>query len=470
MENKGKVVIIGGGIAGLSAGIHALKAGYCAHIIESGNIGGECCAWKRDGAVIDGCIHWLTGTDDGDDLYDLWRNIGFEGEFYSPNSWLRFESGDSAITVWRDLDRFGSELINASADEADKQKVIKFIKHVRKLFDYQIPTEKGYGFLKAMTDLKYLPEIIYLMRSCDEAAQTFNSPVLKDFFAHAMRPEFPLFSLAFTIATFCSGNGDIPRGGSAEFVKAIYNKYKELGGTKQKAKAVSFTRLANRISAVVTEDGDSIEGDYFIPTCDIHITQKLLGTEPLIPSTDSANVISCAMVAFETTADCIDMPIETSFECEPFMAAGRTYSRMGLRCYNYEKFSPKGTVLTAYIDCCGDECDMWLALGSDGKRYENSKQTLAQTVTDRVKARFPQFSDIKVLDIVTPVTFNRYTGAHKGAYMAFMPKRPSLRAANLKVEGFDNLVLAGQWTIPPGGLPMAAVSGANAVSVIENNV
>ena len=57
-----KIVIIGGGLAGLSAGCYALKNDYQTTIVEhNAALGGVCTAWERPPYVIDGCIHWLTG-------------------------------------------------------------------------------------------------------------------------------------------------------------------------------------------------------------------------------------------------------------------------------------------------------------------------------------------------------------------------------------------------------------------------
>ena len=78
MENsKKKVIIVGGGIAGLSAGIYALKAGFDAEIYEKNPIaGGECMGWNRKGYHIDNCIHWLTGTDPDTKLWEVWKTCG----------------------------------------------------------------------------------------------------------------------------------------------------------------------------------------------------------------------------------------------------------------------------------------------------------------------------------------------------------------------------------------------------------
>ncbi|MBQ3930059.1 MAG: FAD-dependent oxidoreductase, partial [Paludibacteraceae bacterium] len=49
-----KLIIIGGGVAGLSAGIYARKRGWETVIYEKNAVaGGECTSWKRQGYHID---------------------------------------------------------------------------------------------------------------------------------------------------------------------------------------------------------------------------------------------------------------------------------------------------------------------------------------------------------------------------------------------------------------------------------
>lgn len=76
-----KVVIIGGGIAGMTAGVLLQKAGFKTEIYEKNALpGGQCTGWKREGYFIDNCIHWLTGTRPGSALHELWKEIGALGD------------------------------------------------------------------------------------------------------------------------------------------------------------------------------------------------------------------------------------------------------------------------------------------------------------------------------------------------------------------------------------------------------
>jgi len=89
-----KIIIIGGGVAGLTAGIYAQKNGYDSCILEKNHIlGGECTGWDRKGYHIDGCIHWLVGTKENTPMYKLWETAGALGntvEIYHPETFLSF--------------------------------------------------------------------------------------------------------------------------------------------------------------------------------------------------------------------------------------------------------------------------------------------------------------------------------------------------------------------------------------------
>ncbi len=72
------IIIIGAGIAGLSAGCYGQMNGYRTQIFEMDNArpGGLCTSWKRKGYTIDGCMHFLLGSNPGTGFYRIWEELG----------------------------------------------------------------------------------------------------------------------------------------------------------------------------------------------------------------------------------------------------------------------------------------------------------------------------------------------------------------------------------------------------------
>ena len=108
-DRKEKVIVIGGGIAGLTAGIYALKAGYEAEIFEKNPVvGGECMGWSRKGYHIDNSIHWLTGTDPKTGLWETWKTVGAideNTEYADTSKFYSSRTGGREVTLWNDLDK-----------------------------------------------------------------------------------------------------------------------------------------------------------------------------------------------------------------------------------------------------------------------------------------------------------------------------------------------------------------------------
>ena len=131
-NGKEKIVVIGGGIAGLTAGIYALRAGFEAEIFEKNAIpGGECIGWNRKGYHIDNCIHWLTGTKKGTEMYDVWTKVGAlsdDMQCAPIDAFYISTYNGKSVTLWNDLKKTERELIAASPE--DEEEIRKFIQAV----------------------------------------------------------------------------------------------------------------------------------------------------------------------------------------------------------------------------------------------------------------------------------------------------------------------------------------------------
>ena len=140
----------------------------------------------------------------------------------------------------------------------------------------------------------------------------------------------------------------------------------------------------------------------------------------------------------------------------------------GLQSYAYDKsFAPEGkTVLQANIVQSDSDYQFWESLSKE--EYSAKKAHFAEKVTKRIIREFPELEGkIELLDCWTPLTYNRYCNAYHGSYMGFVTTvgNKQMRFKGV-VKGVDDLYIAGQWVMSPGGLPIAVVSGKFAVQRI----
>jgi phytoene dehydrogenase-like protein len=155
MENK-KVIIIGGGITGLSAGCYLQMNNYDTEIFELHDIpGGLCTAWKRKGYTFDGCIHWLCGSKPGNDLYTIWEEIGaIEGKsMVNHEIFISTNLGNGkSFTVYSDSDRLKEEMLKYAPE--DKDLIDSFINAIKVCKKSNIPALKAPELYTAIDALK----------------------------------------------------------------------------------------------------------------------------------------------------------------------------------------------------------------------------------------------------------------------------------------------------------------------------
>ena len=129
-----KLIVIGAGIAGLSAGVYALKCGFDVTILESHSMaGGNCTSWKRGGYLLEGGMHWLAGTNDQDPLNFLWRSIGALDDnviIHYGEPFMEYDHSGTPIRLYRDVDATRQHLLELSL--ADTKEIEEFCANIRK--------------------------------------------------------------------------------------------------------------------------------------------------------------------------------------------------------------------------------------------------------------------------------------------------------------------------------------------------
>jgi len=476
-----KIIIIGGGIAGLSAGIHAQQYGFESVIYEKHSVvGGQCTGWDRKGYHIDGCIHWLTGTKEGSDLYDVWKNVGALGdtEIIQLDNFGVHEFEEVTLTLWKDLDRLQREWTQLSPE--DTQAINEFITDVRAVQSMEMPAKMPLNMLP----LKDLFKLIKAMKgaggvlnkagkiSCFEYGQRFHHPALRSLFANSMPEGYSIIAFIFSMGTFTSGNGAIPKDGSKAMALRMEKRYKDLGGKLFTNISAEEIIIRDKLATGVRfSDGTMVNSDYVIAANDVKITfDKLLKGKYQDKKFDMRynnptdyGLPTSIQVSFGVSADLSNYPCTVTFPTKAYEIGGNKYEGMGIKNYSYESsFAPEGcTLVTATISLTDKDYLYWERLAQDKVAYKNEKQRIGELLQERIELRFPELSNkMTLLDVATPITYHRYTGAYHGAWMSFMmtTKSKSMMHSG-KIKGLKNCYLTGQWLEPPGGLPVAVTTG-----------
>jgi phytoene dehydrogenase-like protein len=480
-----KVVIIGGGIAGLSAGIYAKLNGFDAEIIEMHSItGGQCTAWERKGYRFDYCLHWLVGTRKGP-FNDIWKEtnvLNDQVEIIDHEIHTKIYAADGReFIIYTNLNRWEDYLRKLAPE--DSVSIGKMCSDMRKSAFLQ-PYSDPPGLRKISQSITSIFSMMPMMllvvkygrKSCDEYFKSLNfkNPDLL-FFLNSMFGSRDFSALVFImmLAWFNQKNAGYLIGGSLPMAKRMTEKFLKLGGRLNTGKRVTKIIVEkNTAKGVILSDGTEINADYVISAADGHSTifdmlESKFVNKKILKAYDKWELFTpIVQVSFGiNTVITSDNPVESWMIKDQMI--GRTRTTQGYSIMNYcfdNTMAPKGkTVIVMRFESAWD---LWKDLSEE--EYKAEKENIGKDAGKLLEKRFPGISSsIEVVDVATPVTDVNYTGVWKGSYEGFMASSKNLMD-NLSstLPGLKKFYMAGQWLFPGGGLPPAGQSGKWAVQYI----
>jgi phytoene dehydrogenase-like protein len=480
-----KIVIIGGGVAGLSAGIYAKLNGFDAEIIEMHSItGGQCTAWDRKGYRFDYCLHWLVGTRKGP-FNDIWKETNVltdKVEIIDHEVHTKIFDGDGReFILYTDLNRWEEYLCKLAPEDAKRIK--KMCNDMRKSAFLQ-PFSDPPGLRKLGHTIasmrSMMPVMILFMKygrkSCDEYFRKlgFTNESLK-YFLNSIFGSRDFSALVFIMmfAWFNQKNAGYLIGGSLPMAKRMTNRYLDLGGKLRTRTRVTKIIVENNVAkGVILSDGTEIMADYVISAADGHNTifSMLEGkyiNKKISNAYDNWDLFTpLVQVSFG-----INKIIESEVPVETWIikdqTIGRTKIRSGYSIMNYcfdPTMAPEGkSVIVVRFD---SPWELWKDINAS--EYKSEKLKIEKDAKVILEKRYPGISsNIEICDIATPLTDVNYTGVWKGSYEGFMPTSKNLMDnINPVIHGLKKFYMAGQWLFPGGGLPPAGQSGKWAIQYI----
>jgi phytoene desaturase len=473
-----RLLIIGGGLAGLSAGCYARRSGFRTTIVEHNlALGGVCTAWQRGPYTIDGCIHWLTGGPFSrayDELGILDRvPLRVLTHFASYEN----VGAGAEVAITRDLDALTRSLVKLSP--ADRAELERLRDAAREFIALEPPFDAPE--LATVRDRLHtlwearsaLGAVVHFRRSVGEwTRERLESERVRRFFTHIVPESAPALVLLMVLGYLEHGYLSRPVGGTAAFRNALEHAYRSQGGEVILPATVDEVLVdGGRARGVRLADGTMLEADYVLSTSSAPETVlRLLGgrydagpTRERLAHWKLFDPIVLASFGVERPYG--DMPGMRMIDgITPFEVGGRMNSSLYVRvCNDDPSFAPAGhSVIQAMLQT---DYDWW---ATRGLNYSSEKDAVAETALTALEPHFPGLrSAVRVRDIATPLTYWSMARSWRGAFEGWMPTPEALFSHPQKtLHGLQGFYMAGQWVEPGGGVPTAVLSGRQAIQLL----
>lgn len=477
-----KIIIIGGGIAGLSAGTYAQINGYEATIFEKhSKPGGLCTSWHRKGFIFDYCIHNLAGTGNVK-LREVWNDLGaFEGtEIINHPFFTHIEdSSGNELNIYTDLDRLERHMKKIAPEDS---KVIEEYVNAGKSLS-------GAGFFAMdmggiMSKLKIAPHLPKVMKwgkiTLDDYAQKFRNEFLKKAFPHVQYnmkgADIPMFPHLLFLSGFYLGDLGWPKGGSLQFSRKIAKRFTDLGGKlNQSAQVEKIIVEEDKAVGVILLDGSEHRADVIVSAADGHGTIYKMLDGKYTNETINRYYQSYSQeqgfglqVFLGLNRDLSDEPHAIALLLdEPVKLELEELDSLYLEIFDSNSgVAEKGkSVIKVVTD---GNYGYWKKMREeDIQNYRSKKEEVYENVLQILEKRFPGITEqVEIHDVTTPVTVERYTLNFHGLQPWPVPDggiKTMMRGLSKTLPGLQNFYMIGQWANAMIGLPNAAVMGRNLV-------
>lgn len=478
-----KVIVIGSGVAGLSAAIYARRSGFDTLILEQHtSAGGLCCSWRRGDFIFEGGMHWLTGSSDRLTLHKVWLETGALQEnnpiTYRDPIYAIIDPKDvRPLALYRSIERTRECFLSYAPE--DKKVIAKLLQDIRAFLLMRFIISDIRGLKTKHPMHPSLSEILGVMRvipaffrllniSLVDYIAKFNNRNIRALLMSVIGYRYNALSLIYSIASFMSGDCGYPEGGSTRLIGNMLETFKKTGGVVRFKSKVTSVVIENRCVKAVMVGDERIDCDAVIVTSDaksstLNLFGSYLKTVPhskrysryrdnLITEQNIfiALGVDANLSAYDTS---VVLPLDT-----PFCAGGLEFTELRLNIYCDEGHALcGGSAITCLL--LGDSYDYWKGKKEEGT-YKACKDALAEAFIKTISLYIAEvIGKVKIIDVATPLTYERYCSCYHGSWMSVWPKGKILHAMPIKVPGTKGLYFAGQRNSIPGGLPCAAASG-----------
>lgn len=468
---KYDIIVIGGGLGGLTAGAKLAKEGKKVLLVEQHNRPGGCATtFKRKDYILEVGLHEMDGLDRRDMKTKIFRDLGVfdKVEFLKVPEFYHFSNGRYDITI----PHVPEEAIKVLVEQFPDEEL-----GINAYFD-QILNARQKAKESAGTPERSLGEFLDSIISNEDLKL-----VLLGNLGYFHDDPYTISLNYYSVAqgSYFSGGGNFIKGGSQVLSNCLMDIINNNGGEvvlrhmvteilteKNKATGIIYKHKKDENALPIKAYADIVIANAAIP----NVADKLLPQEygnqlkkEIKNHKEGASLLT-VYFGFKKPVKELGNKFYSRFIYDESVKSQKDilpnnradFSERSFTFIDYSQvdsqLAPEGKSVGAI--CCIDYAADWESLGKE--EYKAKKEEVRQVFIERLDKIIPGIKEeIEYSEVGTPLTVTRYTLNPKGAVYGFAqtPERVGFD----KIRSIENLHFASAWTKIGGGFSGAIFSG-----------
>ena len=487
-------IIIGSGLAGLSAGAKLSKEGMRVLLVEQHNrVGGCATTFKRKDFTFEVGLHELNGLGKNEHLYKVYQDLEVSDNltFLKIPEFYRLIIADMDLNIPDDTNQYRDILIkNFPHEEMGIRKYVESINQIRDNV-FQLPQNKIIKNLLTPFFPILFPKMIFNMK---KSVGEFLDSIIQDdklnlvllgnlLYYHDDPYTMSLIYWSVAQSSFLAG-ANFVQGGSQKLSDHLAGIITSNGSevltrhlaTKilfenQKAVGIEFGRNTKKDSAVKKAYAKYIIANSALSNVanDLLPEEKSIKLKKKIDSLKISPSLLNVYMGFNSTLEkfgvkhysTIVMDKSCTSPIDMYQNFRGDFNKRYFIFVDYgqvdSKLAPKGKSVGSI--CTSDYLEDWENLSDDD--YTSKKEQVAEILIERLNKVYPGIKGaIECYEVGTAKTIKRYTMNPGGSVYGFaqIPRQAGNKRLSQE-SSFENLYFASAWTEPGGGFGATLGSG-----------
>lgn len=470
--NQNNIVIIGAGMAGLTAAAYLARAGLKVQVFEQHTLpGGYISSFVREGFTFPA---GPTSFSSNGIIFPILQELGLAGKQHFVRAAHQISWSEHDIPL-RDPQQVQHDLAKCfPAEQRGLEHYFRWVKIGGDAFRDLLESGLMFGRDVFKTTLRlFLRHPLYPWVTWVARGQT-NRSLHRHYFKDASLRQlldqlgYPVMSAQNTLGMWISYFRDtwVPQGGMQAFANTFVHYIREHGGEAHLGKKVKRIWVKEgQALGVELEDRTQIPARWVISAADLrHTCFELIGREHLpsamVAKLERARPSEPVFTVYLGLRDSPELAnalerFRESHVC--FTCADGEYIQLALLSKDDPSLAPTGKhalfigVFTSYED--------WAPLKGDKSAYRSRKAAVADELIARAEEFLPGLrAHIEVQEAASPLTFERYTSNWRGSTAGWSWDPAYTFHFNIKDLPLKNFYAIGHYIFNPGGVPSAMIT------------